>query len=159
MFCDNCGQENPDGTRFCASCGHAMDGSAPTPTSSGARAHTPMGGVTTSALRSHVTKSSKSILGALFSGFDVMVVPKIITIIYVLMIAAVLIGGLFGFISSLGMMTQGGGTAAFGLLSLICTAVFTVIGALISRIFCELAVVQFKIHEALQDIRTQTARQ
>ena len=88
-----------------------------------------------------------------------MIVPRIITIIYVLMIAAVLIGGLFGLISSFGMMTQGGAAAAFGLLSLICTAIFVVIGALISRIFCELAVVQFKIHEALQDIRTQTARQ
>ena len=51
-----------------------------------------------------------------------------------------------------------GGTAVM-VMTVICTAVFTVIGALISRIFCELAVVQFKIHEALQDIRTQTARQ
>ena len=29
MFCDNCGQQNPDSARFCTGCGRAMDGSAP----------------------------------------------------------------------------------------------------------------------------------
>ncbi|MBL0228978.1 zinc ribbon domain-containing protein [Thermomonas sp.] len=31
MFCDNCGQQNPDSARFCTGCGRAMDGSAPAP--------------------------------------------------------------------------------------------------------------------------------
>jgi len=29
MFCDNCGQQNPDNARFCTGCGRATDGSAP----------------------------------------------------------------------------------------------------------------------------------
>lgn len=31
MFCDNCGQQNPDSARFCTGCGRATDGSAPAP--------------------------------------------------------------------------------------------------------------------------------
>ena len=31
MFCDNCGQQNPDSARFCTGCGRTMDGSTPAP--------------------------------------------------------------------------------------------------------------------------------
>jgi hypothetical protein len=78
-----------------------------------------------------------------FFTFDEMVTPKIITLIYWLLLASVVIFGLktmlggYGF--SIGNIFQG-----------LITIVF---GALAVRIWCELLIVLFKMNEALQEIR------
>ena len=69
-----------------------------------------------------------------------MITPKIITFVYWLMLLGVLIGGL-------GMISRGGPGVMSGI-GLI------VGGALGARIWCELLIVLFKIHENLRTIAT-----
>lgn len=69
--------------------------------------------------------------------FEKMIVPKIITILYWLMLAACVIGGLVA------MFTQSFFAGLFGM-------IFGLIGA---RVWCELLIVMFKINESLQVIR------
>ena len=150
MYCDNCGQENPDGTRFCAACGHVVNAPAAAIASTTEAARRLRSAATTAA-RSPAAKSSASLFSAVFGNFDVMVTPKIIW----LLVIAQVIGGLMGLVSSIALMDQSGGA---GLLMLIATVVLSLIGIVASRIFCEFIILLFKIHQALQDIRTQTAR-
>jgi hypothetical protein len=74
-----------------------------------------------------------------FFFFDKMLTPKVITIIYWLMLISVVIGGLT-YMFTVSLLT--------GLLVLV--------GGLIAvRIWCELAVIFFKMNEALQAIRNR----
>lgn len=155
MFCDNCGQENPEGTRFCAACGHVTGGTAAAMVSA-AEVTRRLSGAATAAARSPAAQSSASLFSAVFGNFDVMVTPKIITVIFWLLVIAQGIGGLMGLASSIALMDKSGGA---GLLMLMATVVLSMIGIVASRIFCEFIILLFKIHQALQDIRTQTARQ
>lgn len=75
--------------------------------------------------------------------FDSMLTPKIITFVYWLM----LVGFLF---SGLSIMFSGYGGGFFSGLGLI------VGGAIGSRIWCELLIVLFKIHENLQKIANKS---
>jgi len=154
MYCDNCGQENPDGTRFCAACGHVVNAPAAAIASTTEAARRLRSAATTAA-RSPAAKSSASLFSAVFGNFDVMVTPKIMAVIFWLLVIAQVIGGLMGLVSSIALMDQSGGA---GLLMLIATVVLSLIGIVASRIFCEFIILLFKIHQALQDIRTQTAR-
>lgn len=78
--------------------------------------------------------------------FDKMLTPKIITIVYWGLLIAVVIGGL----SSMFIGYEG---VTFGKFIM---ALFYIVGGAIGvRIWCELAIVLFKINEALQDIRTK----
>jgi hypothetical protein len=70
--------------------------------------------------------------------FDKMIVPKVIQVLYWIMLVVVVIG-------AIGMMTQSF-LAGLGLL---------IFGPLAVRIYCELLIVMFKINEALQDIRNK----
>lgn len=78
-----------------------------------------------------------------FLTFDEMATPKIITLVYWLLLASVVLWGLktmfggYGF--SFGAIFQG-----------LLTIVF---GALAVRIWCELLIVLFKMNEALQELR------
>jgi hypothetical protein len=76
--------------------------------------------------------------------FDAMLTPKIITLVYWLALVGVVVGGL-------GMMFTGGGFGGFigGLLMI-------VFGAVAARIWCEILIVMFKIHE---NIRSFAERQ
>ena len=77
---------------------------------------------------------------------DEMITPKIITLIYwILLIAAVVTG--------IGSMFYGFGGFTFGRFLL--GIIYIVLGALGARIWCELLIVLFKMNEALQDIRNQ----
>ena len=71
--------------------------------------------------------------------FDAMLTPKIITVVYWLMLVGVLVSGL-------GTMFGEYGGSFFGGLGII------VGGAIGTRIWCELLIVLFKIHENLQKI-------
>lgn len=75
--------------------------------------------------------------------FDSMLTPKIITFVYWLMLLGFLISGLSTMISD-----YGGGIIA-GLLIIIG-------GAIGSRIWCELLIVLFKIHENLQKMASKS---
>jgi len=72
--------------------------------------------------------------------FDSMLTPKIITFVYWLMLLSVVISGL-------GTMFSGAGFGSFimGLAMIIGGAVF-------ARIWCELLIVLFKIHENMKKI-------
>ncbi|MDH5179990.1 MAG: DUF4282 domain-containing protein [Gammaproteobacteria bacterium] len=75
---------------------------------------------------------------------DNMLTPKIITIIYWLLLLASVVGGV-------GTMFGGYDGFTFGKFMLGLLFVFG--GAVMSRIWCELLIVMFKMNEALQDIR------
>lgn len=72
--------------------------------------------------------------------FDNMVTPKIINVVYWLMLAGVVFSGL-------GLM--------FGAKQFIAGLGAILFGALSARIFCELLIVLFKMNEALQDLRNK----
>ncbi len=75
--------------------------------------------------------------------FDSMLTPKIITFVYWLMLLGCLVSGLGS------MFTQYGGGFLAGLGIII-------FGAIGSRIWCELLIVLFKIHENLQKIANKS---
>jgi hypothetical protein len=72
-----------------------------------------------------------------FLTFETMFTPKIITVIYFLTMAGVLIGGVVAIF---------GGKILAGILTI-------VFGAIAARVYCEILIVVFKMNEALQDIR------
>ncbi len=156
MFCDNCGQQNPDSARFCTGCGRGMDGSAPpyggaATTSVGSQLH----GAAQTFARSPAGKTTASVFGS----FNTMVTPRIIAILFWLGVVAIGFGGLSGLIAGFGAMKMGGDAGVImGFGTWIATGIGVVAAILCLRIACELMIVTFKIHEAVQDIRTQTAK-
>jgi len=72
-----------------------------------------------------------------FLFFDNMLTPQIITLVYWLLIIGSILGGVASIFS--GALFQGIGITVFGIV--------------LSRIYCELMIVLFKMNEALQDIR------
>jgi hypothetical protein len=78
--------------------------------------------------------------------FDNMLTPKIITVVYWLLLVMAVVGGL-------GSMFGGYGGLSFG--SFFMGLLYIIGGAIAARIWCELMIVLFKMNEALQDIRKQ----
>ncbi len=76
--------------------------------------------------------------------FDTMITPKIITLVYWLLLLLVVCAGLGSMFSGFEGFTIG--RFLMGLLGM-------VVGALGARIWCELLIVLFKMNEALQEIR------
>ncbi len=76
--------------------------------------------------------------------FDHMLTPKIITIIYWLLL-------LFALIAGLGSMF--GGPEGFTIVKFLIGILITAGGAIGARIWCELLIVLFKMNEALQEIK------
>lgn len=70
---------------------------------------------------------------------DNMITPKIITVVYWLLLAAIIIGGL-------AYTFQGGGILGF---------VGMIAGLVGARIWCELFIVFFRMNEAMQEIRNK----
>ena len=77
--------------------------------------------------------------------FENMLTPKIITVVYWLLILGSVVGGMGAAFSSHGGFF---GKLFMGLL-------FSVGGIIASRIWCELLIVIFKINEALQEARNK----
>lgn len=71
--------------------------------------------------------------------FDKMLTPKIITLVYWLLLLSALGGGL-------GLIIAGNFFSGIGA---------AIGGSVFARIFCELMIVAFKMNEALQDIRSK----
>jgi hypothetical protein len=74
--------------------------------------------------------------------FDKMFTPKVVTVVYWLLLFSALIGGL--------TMMFSGGSGSVGFFLGLGTIVGGAIGA---RIWCEIVIVLFRMNEALQDIR------
>lgn len=70
--------------------------------------------------------------------FDSMITPSIIKVIYFILIALSILGGI-------GLLLQGGVSTVLGL-------VYIVLGPLVVRIYCELLIVAFKILQNLKEI-------
>jgi len=78
--------------------------------------------------------------------FDSMLTPKIITVVYWLLLLSVVIGGF-------SIMFGGYGGFSFGTFF---SGLLTIVGGAIAvRIWCELMIVLFKMNQALQDIRNK----
>lgn len=79
----------------------------------------------------------------MFLNFDSMVTPKIITVIYWLSIVAVVIGGIMSMFAGWEGFTFGSFLMGLGII---------VGGILMTRIYCELFIVIFKINQNLSKI-------
>lgn len=77
---------------------------------------------------------------------DEMITPKIITLVYWILLIIAVIGGI-------GSMFIGWGGFTIGRFLL--GIIYIVLGALLARIWCELLIVLFKMNEALQEIRNR----
>lgn len=78
--------------------------------------------------------------------FNSMLTPKIITVIYWIMLLGSLIWGL---------SSMFGGYGGFSFEKFIMGLVYVMGGAVASRIWCELMIVLFKMNEALQEMRNK----
>lgn len=76
--------------------------------------------------------------------FDNMLTPKIITLVYWLLLVVSIVGGI---------ASMFGGYEGFTFGKFIMGLVYAVGGSVAARIWCELLIVLFKMNDALQDIR------
>lgn len=83
-----------------------------------------------------------------FVNFDKMITPTIIKILFWIGIAVVVISGLFSLVGGIITPYGGGRAVLMGLLTL-------VIGPIVVRVYCELLIVIFKMHEALEKIASK----
>lgn len=78
-----------------------------------------------------------------FTSFDKMITPTIIKILFYIGVAA-------SIIFALGIMFKGGFAVLLGL-------IWLVLGPVMVRVYCELLIVMFKVHESLIAIRRNTS--
>ena len=78
--------------------------------------------------------------------FDNMLTPKIITIVYWVLLLASIVSGL---------SSMFGGYEGFTIGKFFMGILYAVGGAIGARIWCELLIVLFKMNEALQEIRSK----
>lgn len=83
-----------------------------------------------------------------FLNFNKMLTPTIIKVIFLVGSVLSVIGGLFAMVAG-AQQPYGGGAAVFmGLLMIL-------FGPFVTRVYCELLIVQFKMHEALDKLAKQ----
>lgn len=81
-----------------------------------------------------------------YINFDKMITPTIIKILFWVGVGLSVISGLIMIVSGISSPWGGGMQVIMGLLTI-------VIGPLVSRIYCELLIVMFKMQESLVDIK------
>src|SRR5699024_352250 len=92
-----------------------------------------------------------------YAEFDVMITPTIIKVIFWIGVAASVI---FGLITSLGGLVVMVSESFFvGFLSFIGGLFIIVIGSLMTRIYCELMIVVFKMQQSLHSIDVKLERE
>lgn len=87
-----------------------------------------------------------------FLNFDKMITPTIIKIIFWIGIGFSLLTGLGMIISGIGSYFGGGIQVIMGLITI-------VVGPLFVRIYCELLIIFFKMHESLQSLKSTVEKQ
>jgi hypothetical protein len=97
-------------------------------------------------LKDGTINNNKDVLMKDIFFFDSMLTPKIITFVYWLLLFAALVSGLGAMFSEYGSGILGGLGIIIG-------------GAIGARIWCELMIVLFKIHENLQKIANKSDSQ
>ena len=85
-----------------------------------------------------------------FLNFDKMITPTIIKIIFWIGVVLSVLLGLGMIVSGFGSYYGGGFQVFMGLVTI-------VVGPIIVRIYCELLIVVFKMHDALQAIKENTS--
>jgi hypothetical protein len=84
-----------------------------------------------------------------FLNFNKMLTPTIIKVIFLVGSALSVLGGLFTIIGGASQPFGGGLTVFMGFIIMI-------FGPFLTRIYCELLIVQFKMHEALEKISNKS---
>lgn len=87
-----------------------------------------------------------------FISFDKMITPTIIKILFYVGVAISALSAIILIFSGLGQMFSGFGGGFIGFLMILLGLVSFVVGTLMSRIYCELLIVVFKMQEALSSI-------
>lgn len=85
-----------------------------------------------------------------FLSFDKMVTPFIIQAIFWIGVTFSVLSGLIMVGRGIGSVFRGGGTA---ILAILVGLLWIVLGPLMTRVYCELLMVVFKIHDHLNDIK------
>lgn len=94
-------------------------------------------------------ESSRGFVSSLFDfEFKTLVSPRIIRILYILVIVFAILYALAVFIAGIGSITQGGGPAVLGfLLAFVAAPLLFLVFAAYSRVLLEVALVLFRIEE------------
>ncbi|GGJ89967.1 hypothetical protein GCM10007063_10770 [Lentibacillus kapialis] len=87
-----------------------------------------------------------------FLSFDKMLTPTIIKIVF-------WIGIVFSVLSGLGMMVTGANSVVGGGFQVIMGLLIIIVGPLLTRVYCELLIIFFKMHESLQEIKKSLSDQ
>ena len=103
-------------------------------------------------LRFTVKKGGKIMDIKKFVSFDSMITPVIIKVIFWIGLIASAIFGLISIFSGLAIMFSGYGAGGEGFIVFIGGLATIVIGALLTRVYCELLIIFFKMHESLNKI-------
>lgn len=88
-----------------------------------------------------------------FLSFDKLITPTVIKVFYWIGIVGIIV---FGIVAAIGAAATQYGIAAFG--SFILAILGTIVGLFFWRVYCELIMLWFKIHDDLVGIRQNTAK-
>ena len=155
MKCTNCSNEQASGN-FCGKCGTTLEVtdqtqieevSAPQPVTENNATSTnkSVAVPTRNPARSIQPNVEGTSFVKEFLHFDKMITPSIIKVIYWIGSGLTILFGLFLMISGATSDLGGGAQVFLGLLTIL-------IGPFVIRIYCELLILFFKIHETLQDM-------
>lgn len=87
-----------------------------------------------------------------YINFDTMITPTIIKILFWVGVGLSVLFGLISIFSGFAQMFSPYGSGFAGFISFIIGLVIIVVGSLVARIYCELLIVVFKMHESLNSI-------
>ena len=134
MFCIKCGSALDEGADTCPQCGTAVIGAATqtTATSNKPPPYSPGSQSDMSSFQS-------------FINFDIMITPMFMKIIYVVISALIAVAALVGLFSGQALLSIG-------------SLVGGVIALVFFRVYCEIMIVFFKMHDNLKRIRKNTER-
>lgn len=90
-----------------------------------------------------------------FINFETMITPTIIKILFWVGVGVSGLSALSVLISGLSQIFSRWGNGFLGFMSVIFSIVIFLVGILLSRIYCELLIVLFKMHESLTSINSK----
>lgn len=94
-----------------------------------------------------------------YINFDSMITPTIIKILFWIGVGLSALFGIITFFSGIGQMFSYYGSGFLGFVTMIMGLVIIVVGSIVTRIYCELLIVVFKMHESLTSINEKLDKQ